>query len=584
MASPAVKAPATGTHVLFIVRNPNGISSVISYLNSRSIKSWTSTSLPDALPKIKNHNIQMVFVSLSLKNVSVPAIIEGLKTQHNLPVVIFSEDVSRKVETDMAKLVTKNKIIPPNQNAKFLQAVQSNLGAINNAGGTGGGNVEDLLPANVEPLEGTQVPEQGRWLKINVDEKAVAPFTYKLIQPRSATVGRTRYFYVGPKNPDMAMAPARGWLASEGGIFYISGRIVEVAPEPEEPTAAKTKNFQMSEEEAGGPLTTHWSMRSEKAGGEEDGEAVEMKVSRQHVGPGPTKSVAVKQGAMAQRVSQVNQQLKQKMAEFTDKIAAFSKWSPKMAKLNKMFESMGNALTPDFGAMIDKVLGRTGPKTTREPANIIEQKLLKASLSAVNRPLKDTELNDQEMVEKIGVAFVKSNNHQGFVVSDLNNFSDENFATFEKLIEVLKTRFARDGQPLEVLLPPSIVCIEPIPLVAKAKENSHFLLHAENDTERLVCSFVEAKEVLPPEPGEGHDKMNIQPVALDADQKLLFNLYLHLPANEKQLQYFRIGQMVPASTIRKLADNPGTEILIDPTSVASYFGYTAVTAILKKKD
>lgn len=568
MALPAARAPAKGNHILFLLRNPNGITSVLSYLNTRSIKCWTATSLTDAQPKIKTHNIQMVFISISLKNVSVPAIIETLKRDFDIPIVIFSEETSRKIETDMAKLVTPNKIIPPNQNAKFLQMIQKNVGGSSGQAASAGGNVEDLLPPNSEPIEGSAVPENGRWLKINLDDKSVAPFTYKLIQPRSVTVGRTRYFYMGAKSPEMAKE-GRGWVA-DGGEFYISGRIVEVAPEPEAPSISKPKTFQMTEAEAEGPLKPHWSTRSEKASDEE--KSVQL-TTRQHAGPGP-----IAQQSTATGLSRVSQSMKKQIDGLKSAVAEFSKFTPKMPSLGGLMDGL-----PDFAQVVDKVLGRNTPALTREPANMIERKLLKASYSAVERPLKDTELNEEQMVEKIGVAFIRTDLHTGFIICDLNDFSDENFATFERLVDALKTRYARDGHLMEVLLPPSIVPVEPLAFILQAKRNDHFLLHAENETQRLVCTFIEASGVFVPEPSPEHEKLEIPAEALNPDQKLLFNLYLHMPKNEKQLQYFRIGHLVPAATIQKLMESPGTEILIDPASVASYFGYTAVNALVKQK-
>ncbi len=572
MAQPAVKGPAKGNHVLFIVRNANGVSAAINYLNSRSIKSWTSTSLNDAIPKIKNHNIQIVFISLSLKNISIFGVVEAIKSQFNVPVVIFSEETSRKIETDMAKMVTPHKIVPPNHNSKFLQAIQLNLGALGKSSGlksTTSGNVEELLPQNAEEIDGLTIPTEGRWLKINTDDKAVAPFTYKLIQPRNATIGRTRYFFLGPKNPEENIG-GRGWLGKDGE-FFVAGRIVEAKPDPE--AAPRKLKAVKNEPEAADP---EWLPQA----GELEDPVNETVSSRQHL-PSVTRKSTVT-GRASKKIQEIGDSFKQGLENLSAQLPDFGSFVPKLPELAGLLDGL-----PNFAEIVDKVLGRSQPSKTsqtQEPTSLLERKLLKASLSAVTRPHKDVPLSENTLVEKIGLAYVKTDAMTGFIISEMNNFSEQNFATFDRLIDVLKTRYARDGQAMELILPPAIVSVEPLLLVAIAKANSHFLIHAENETDRLVCSFVEAGDIPRLQGSPEHEKLIVVAGALNPEMRLTFNVYVHMPKNEKHIQYLRTGQLPPTATVEKLSQSPTTELLIDPSAAASYYAYVALTALKQKKN
>jgi hypothetical protein len=553
MAAPASKSPAKAHHVLFFVRNPNGISSIISYLTNRSIKTWTATSLIDAATKIRNHNIQMVFVSISLKNVSVFSVIEALKNEFNIPIVIFSEVASRKIEDDMAKLSTSSKIVPPNQNAKFFQQIQKNLSAGAKVSGEAGADVEDLLPANVEPIDGPLIPDQGRWLKISADDRKVAPYTYKLMQPRNATVGRVRYFYVGPKSPDVNLG-GRGWTGSDG-LFYIAGRIVEVV---EEPNALEVVQ----------PTPD----------AENDSVARETDLQLDEDYPADAEDTGPWERQLKPRAS-LGGHLRKHWDALLSKFSAGSLAPGKFGQ--EFFKGWQNGLE-QFREIASNFLSAAPPPSTRAPQNVIEKELLRAALSVMAPAQTASGLGEERMVEKLGLALVKAEGITGFVFADLSDATDETWSAFVMAVESLKNSFNKRGKPFEVLFEPEKVIVEPLPLLLSIKSNSGFLFRVENEHQSLIVGFAEANGVCIPKSAGPDEPMTIAAEMLSPDQKLSFDLYLNMPVNEKQVRYFKEGRHIPAKTIARLVSRPGAEIAIDPIALSSYFGYAATRAITKK--
>ncbi len=193
-----------GARVLFIVRNPSGMGTLINYLTSRKIKTWTISSVKEAPEKILENQIDVVILSSSLKGIKVEKICALLFKEFNVPSIVFSEDTSRKAEADLMRIEVNQKVIPPNHNSKFMEALQSTLGTDLDervADGPFGVKRQNWLPLNAMPITVDQVPGKGTWIKLDPDAESTPPFTYKLAQPRGTTSGNSRYFYLGDAAP-----------------------------------------------------------------------------------------------------------------------------------------------------------------------------------------------------------------------------------------------------------------------------------------------------------------------------------------------------------------------------------------------
>lgn len=586
MASPAHKAPAKGTHVLFILRSPNGITPVLSYLNSRSIKSWTATSLADAEAKIRDNRIQLVFLSLSLKNVSIAGMIEKLKGQFDIPIVIFSEETSRKIEGDMSRMATPNKIVPPNQNAKFLQMIQQNVGN-KSSGGSGEGEavVEDLLPANSEPIEGSAIPEQGRWLKINTDDHVKPPFTYKLIQPRSVVIGRTRYFFVGPKLPELS-PEGRGWVASEGQ-FFVSGRIAEMAAE-EMNASSGAKVYQFSQEEKAKPETPGFVITSPSAKKSDSTLRTPAKPNR----VGSFFRRILKQFSRGQNdfFNQWNDKwraMREKArakiprpsaAKTIEKLRQFASVRERIKDLRQMMANV-----PDTTDVINLFQEQTYPWVSREPANEIERAMVKSAVRAMEPPFKAEAPPDAGPTSRLCLGFIRSAEIEGFLLSDVNDADEESFALLINWVDTLRERLNRKLNAVELILPPTMVPIEPLALRNLVTEGSHFAMWADNGRQRLYTVFIPTPGIELPRAAADHSKLEIQAESIEPETMLMFDVFLHMPLNEKQIHFRRAGKMMSAETIDKLVQSSMTHVLINPEAEIAFFAYAAMSALRKPR-
>ena len=154
---------------------------------------------------------------------------------------------------------------------------------------------------------------------------------------------------------------------------------------------------------------------------------------------------------------------------------------------------------------------------------------------------------------------------------------------FKRVWDKLRDKMISKGEPMEKISSPMIFKLDPLEFLAWADEKAQFIAVASYEDDEVGFAFLPSKELRVYQDGEA-DMLKAPVSMLRIDVDLTFNMYLHMPKNNRFLLYFKPGFRVTKETVEKLRKFGVGYIYLRRSEEKEFQAYTAACQMQKTLD
>jgi len=217
---------------------------------------------------------------------------------------------------------------------------------------------------------------------------------------------------------------------------------------------------------------------------------------------------------------------------------------------------------------------------TRNRRSILEQSIRDSVDSCFGPHSQESKLLTD--VKQFTCLVIESSHIKGYLTC-VSSDDSTNLKRIQNFIETLTGKMKNYGQPLQPMKDQMLFSLPPSNFINWSSSNSDFFCVANDVNFDIGFAFFSV-------PGfpkiEDADSSDVVGILLEKDilpeEKLLFDLFLHLPKNDKFIMYLSSNTVMHQKTIQKLVKFGVKTVYIKTSQIKSFLTYSARSFIHKK--
>lgn len=211
------------------------------------------------------------------------------------------------------------------------------------------------------------------------------------------------------------------------------------------------------------------------------------------------------------------------------------------------------------------------------PASLLAEKVLEAIKNST-KPSNKIEHKIEELKE-VKALTVHSSRFNGYLLLASAKGIHANEETFKSIKEHLMVLLDKVGEKL-LNLEELDLDLHGLKLDVWAQEHAEFVISSSHEGQEILCAFISTVGTLPKVKENADPKMiTIGVDDLHADTKSKFNLYLHLPKNNKYIRYLRPGDTIINQHVEKFEKHNLNDLHIKKEELKSFKEYFAANKL-----
>jgi hypothetical protein len=539
---------------LVAINNRKNLEGPLTHLERNYYQLHLVNRIPDLIKGLQIHRPQIVLLSWNLKNTDVKKVYRLLTQKFHLICIVFAEDSGTRTTASLMSSGIPDSLLAPVSGPSIHMRIQSKL-APRLRPRKRAVAPQDLFKKPV-PVPAEKVPASLEWK--DVTEKGNEKTWAGTSSAQEKETGGV-YYFKGP-NPPVYDKVKQEWNVgdkSKGGIF-----MQERGPASKEFSIVQEglqgKEYKMTTNTASGEM-----MEATQSGPEPttpldnnfDWDAA-LKEAEDEI------SAVVKEAVETAAPEISQEKLDEKNLHFVHHNHE-NKKDPKGKKEEAKDSGLGNIIA------ISRDIHSRNPQAGE---SVLAQ-CLRAALTKFPGTAKQTVANEKTPVSKMTVCTVNSERFCGYMVcvSFDNKFQKE---YMKELMFHLKEEMKMVGENISNTMSILEFEIGATPFGPWAESKADFTIASRKAG--LSLAFFSTKGE--PQVIEGQDE-SVLGIALDkdivGDTPVLFNVYIHLPKNDKYLLYLNSGQVFTTSTIDKFLGYGVKTVFIRKTEKELFLTYCA---------
>jgi hypothetical protein len=180
--------------------------------------------------------------------------------------------------------------------------------------------------------------------------------------------------------------------------------------------------------------------------------------------------------------------------------------------------------------------------------------------------------NTVGIVSRLNVLIIKSPSFKGYLVSCQSD-NQSNAEMMRNVFEHLSVEMKTHGEDLTNLCDVISLEIDPISFREFSKDRAEFLVEKTVQQNEILFAYLPMLEL--PKVFEQGDLNAIELNHFEQDQHLTFDVFLHMPKNQKHIKFLKTGAPLTSSAIDRLKSFEVKQLFIKKADEHSYFAYCA---------
>ncbi|MBK9294061.1 MAG: hypothetical protein IPM57_06385 [Oligoflexia bacterium] len=215
---------------------------------------------------------------------------------------------------------------------------------------------------------------------------------------------------------------------------------------------------------------------------------------------------------------------------------------------------------------------------SNDPSSI----LAKCVKQAVEQIAQSDQVDIQQIKDltRVTVTIIKSEHFNGYLLGgNAMDICDRNL--MKKVTDHLYEKMNIAGHPLEPVVGVLELQFDPIPFMLWAEKNADFFVKSNYGAEQVVFAYIPVDKLPEIKEAENNHLYKVDLTNIIQDERVLFDVYIHMPKNNKYLLYLKKGAVFTAKTINKLAKFQVDGVYIKNSELNLYYSYCAKNKFLE---
>ncbi len=192
------------------------------------------------------------------------------------------------------------------------------------------------------------------------------------------------------------------------------------------------------------------------------------------------------------------------------------------------------------------------------------------ALSSENKSFEAPLLIDE--VSNLTVSVIKSPRFKGYLVSgQADNLS--NAPLMQKVFHHLNIEMQKQGEALTNLCEILELSLEPISFRQFAKERAQFLVESKFNQQELLFAYLPVDELMQRLGSEDLNPIDLS--LIESDRPLQFDVFLHMPKNQKHIRYLKSGSLFTSAAFNRLTEFSVQQLYIKKSDENLFYAYCA---------
>ena len=558
--TPEEKAAVTPqtTKVLAVVNENAAFTSPLSYLRKKDFQVKLVHTLMDGLRELSEFKPDILLLSWNLKGTDIKKVHPLLTQKFSAICFILGEDDATRTTTSMLSSGLPNTILYPVGGVNLYNRIQTALGRSTSnvknkdkAKRTRSKDKTLLGGVEYKRPKKSEIPPDTVW-HIRVNSTNPANQIWETILYKA---GKPQYFYYkGDRPPDKWLA-GKDEVANDRAYLFMSEQIATadilssfhdyseanlLEPEPEETEPLDAIDMNESFEPMSGDSVMKGSPSESKlhqiTNQDTSGKDLSAKVAHSS----PSKEMSIK--------SETNSRIEFKTQE--KPVAIEQKLSPSGGPEDK--------LKPHAQTLLERSV------------NTAIELALKTEIKSFEAPIMI------DAVSNLTVSVIKSSKFKGYLISgQANDVSNPNF--MKKVFSNLNEEMRNQNEALSTLCGVLELKLSPVPFKKWTQERADFVVQSQLGNKEIVFAFIPAEDL--PKNFIDEDLVPIPIETFEDDKVLYFDIYLHMPVNQKFVLYLKNGSTFRGISKSRLAENNVKVIYVKKADENLFFAYSARNTI-----
>lgn len=539
-AEKAAASEVVVTKVLALVNENAALTSALSYLRRRDFQVKLVHSLMDGISELTNFKPDILLLSWNLKGTDIKKVHPVLTNKFNSICFVVGEDDSTKTTLAILSSGLPNTILYPVTGVNLYTRIQTALGRSNSKNKDPKKRTRTKDKAILGGVEykrpkKSDIPLETVWA-VRVHSPNPANQVWETILYKS---GKPQYYYYKGDNP-----PDK-WLAGK-----------------DEGTADRAYSF-VSDVAASGELLTSFADYSDSGVLEvesDDSEALE-EISESAEAKKVSADGIISGKSPSRRELKLAEEAKSSQ-ELVSKVSA------DRAALLKMKNGLksGEPIQDNSEGLDAKNSLKRTQTLLEKSVNIAIEMAMKSEIQSFEAPI----LVDE--VSNLTVSVIKSSRFKGYLVSgQATDVSNPNF--MKKVFQNLNDEMRKQNEALSTLCGVLELKLGTVPFKKWTQERAEFSIQSKIGNEEIIFAFVPVDEL--PQNFIDEDLVPISIDKFEENKILYFDLFLHMPANEKHILYLKNGSVFSKISRDRLKEHNTKVLYVKKTDEHLYFAYTA---------
>ena len=235
--------------------------------------------------------------------------------------------------------------------------------------------------------------------------------------------------------------------------------------------------------------------------------------------------------------------------------------------------------TTDGGLIID-FKPRAGAKDSE---SLLSQKTFEAIQKSVRPAYED--YKGVDVVSKAKIFNIHTPRFRGYLIFVVPMFNELDRGVISRIKENLENSLKEENEYL-LYFEELNIDLEQIDFLGWAEKNAEFFVQTVDHKTEIVCAYYPQTPSMPVVKEASNKMATVNIKDLKENTKTNFNLYIHLPKNNKYVKYIKTGETITDSHTQKFEKHKMESLHIkneEVTSFKEYFVSNQMNDIIKKK-
>lgn len=563
-------------NVLIIVHKQSQFAAAASFLSRRGFPCTVKSNIRDGLQFITKQKATHVFLSWNLPGANIIKTYQLIAKTLKVECVVFAEksDGKTAAELTMSRLpeVMQAPVSGPGLAMRLQKLIKAKEEGDKPVAEKTNHNYQQKPQRRTIKCSNQDVPKEGTWESAGVDPEDGQPI-YRFKSSNSNGNDTGVYSFKGPRPPQMDKSG--NWDSSTGAYRFESDV-------KEGSLKSQTINFQKSQSD----LAAEENSDDVSDGSLNDISSLLEGLELDDVSEGNSGN---ENEIDLSSLENLEQTAEGDSPDEADGKSWKSQRSPKsygsVLNVAKKLEKKEEEL-PEYEQTAPKealILNIEPRVQANGPISILAEKVVEA--------LKASTQAHTETPRKLGTVSeakaytIHSPRFNGYLLLASPNQIVLNTETYNNIKEQLQNLLDKVGEKL-LNLQELDLDLKSIDFQIWAENNAEFVVSTIHNDSELVCAFIPTSQTLPKVRDEDAVMAKIHANDVVPDTKSKFNLYLHLPKNDKFIRYLRPGDKITEGHTDKFKKHSVDNLHIKPEEVQSFKEYFAANKLFdltKKK-